>query len=214
MQSTEREKKQAELHELRVRVAQLEAELEESPPHWQADDFYLAYYATAGFMLGMIAACASLLFNILGSLVVGQHWLKLIQVYLTFPLGAQGLEMDGWLALTIGCCLYIGTGMVLGVPFFVLLHYFTRNGSVVTRMLVASALAISMWIVHFYGILAWLQPMLFEGNWIVEQIPWYVGAMTHLVYGWTMVAVYPLGRYTPYRRQTDPESSGVAGAAN
>jgi hypothetical protein len=48
-----------------------------------------------------------------------------------------------------------------------------------------------------------LQPLLFGGNWIVEQIPWWVGALTHLVYGWTMVVVYPLGRYVPYHRQTD-----------
>lgn len=217
MDPSERNTKLAELHDLRLRVRELEQELQESPPHWQADEFYLAYYATAGFMLGMIAAAASLLFNIVGSLAVGQHWLKLIQVYLTFPLGEQGLQMDGWLALTIGCCLYLGTGMILGVPFYVLLHWLTRNGTLANRITVASALAISMWLVHFYGILIWLQPLLFGGNWIVDQIPWIVGMLTHLVYGWTMVAVYPLGRYTPYRRQTDHNEDNVAdpaGAAN
>ena len=60
-----------------------------------------------------------------------------------------------------------------------------------------------MWFVHFYLILAWLQPLLFGGNWIVEQIPWWVGAGTHLVYGWTLVLLYPLGRYVPYHRPTD-----------
>ena len=29
-------------------------------------------------------------------------------------------EMDGGLILTIGCCLYLGTGMVLGIPFHII----------------------------------------------------------------------------------------------
>lgn len=201
--------KELELAELKSRVEQLELELQQGPGHWQADNFYLAYYATAGFILGMIAAVVSLMFNVFGSVLIGQHWLKLIQVYLTFPMGEAGLQMDGWLALTVGCCLYIGTGMVLGVPFHVLMGWLTRDSSLVHRILVASALAVSMWLVHFYGILFWLQPMLFGGAWIVELIPWYVAAVTHLVYGWTMVAVYPLGEYAPYRRQTDLQSAGA-----
>ena len=62
-----------------------------------------------------------------------------------------------------------------------------------------SLLALGVWLVNFYGILSWLQPLLFGGRWIVEQIPWWVAALTHLVFGWTMLIVYPLGRYTPYR---------------
>ena len=107
------------------------------------------------------------------------------------------------MTLTIGCCLYIGTGMLLGVPFHLLLTLFTGEATLQRRLLLASALAISMWLVHFYLILIWLQPLLFGGNWIVEQIPWWVAALTHLVYGWTMAIVYPLGQYVPYRRQTE-----------
>ena len=56
----------------------------------------------------------------------------------------------------------------------------------------ASGLAIAVWLVNFYGILSWLQPLLFGGNWIVERIPWWVAAATHLVFGWTMlVALSP-----------------------
>ena len=28
----------------------------------------------------------------------------------------------------------------------------------------------------------------------------WVGALTHLVFGWTMAIVYPLGEFVPYRR--------------
>jgi hypothetical protein len=203
MDTPERQAMIDELAQLRQRAAQLEAELGQPPPHWQASGFYTAYYSTAGFVLGMFGAVTSLLFNVVGSALFEQHPLRLIQVYLTFPLGERALELNDGLTLTIGCCLYIGTGMLLGVPFHVLLAWFTDRKSIGVRFAVASVLALSMWVGHFYLVLAWLQPLLIGGNWIVEQVDWWVGALTHLVYGWTMVLVYPLGTYVPYRRQTE-----------
>lgn len=203
MDVADRHERQAELERLRDRVVQLERELATDERPWQATEFYTAYYATTGFLLGSIGAATSLLFNVVGSTLVGQHPLKLIQVYLTFPLGERALQLESGLTLTIGCCLYLGTGMLLGVPFHVLLAWFAGwNSSLQRRLTIASALAGSMWLVHFYVILAVIQPLLFGGNWIVQLIPWWVGALTHLVYGWTMALVYPLGTYTPYRLQT------------
>ncbi len=66
-----------------------------------------------------------------------------------------------------------------------------------------SALSIAVWLVNFYLILAWLQPLLFGGNWIVTEVPAWVAALTHLVFGWTMVLVYPFGIYVPYRVQSE-----------
>jgi hypothetical protein len=203
MDSADRQHKLDELAELQRRVAELQREVHAPPEHWQAERFYTAYYATTGFMLGMFGAATSLLFNVVGSALVEQHPLRLIQIYLTFPLGGRALELDGGLTMVIGCCLYIGTGMLLGAPFHLLLTWATAESKVSYRYLVATILATSMWFVHFYLILAWLQPLLFEGNWIVEQIPWWIGLFTHLIYGWTMALVYPLGQYVPYRRQTE-----------
>jgi hypothetical protein len=203
MDSADRQHKLDELAELQRRVAQLQVEAHAPPAHWQADRFYTAYYATTGFMLGMFGAATSLLFNVVGSALVEQHPLRLIQIYLTFPLGEQALELEGGLTLVIGCCLYIATGMLLGAPFHLLLTWATSGSKVSYRYLVATILAASMWLVHFYLILAWLQPVLFGGNWIVELIPWWVGLLTHLIYGWTMALVYPLGQYVPYRRQSE-----------
>lgn len=203
MDSDEREAKQAELEQLRQRVVQLESELEGKPAHWEATQFYTSYYATTGFVLGMFGAVTSLVFNVVGSAFVGGHPLQLIQIYLTFPLGERALELDGGLALTVGCCLYIGTGMLLGVPFHVLLVWITDKASFGFRIGVATLLAAGMWLVHFYLILSWLQPLLFGGSWIVDMIPWWIGLITHLIYGWTMAIVFPLGLYVPYRRQTE-----------
>lgn len=203
MDTAERQAKRAELKKLRRRVIELERELETAPPHWQATNFYTAYYATTGFMLGAFGAFTSLLFNVVGSALVEQHPLRLIQIYLTFPLAERALELEGGLALAIGCCLYISTGMLLGAPFQVLMARTVGNGSIYQRVAMATILATSMWVIHFYAILSWLQPLLFGGRWIVELIPVWIGLLTHLVYGWTMAVVFPLGRYVPYRRQTE-----------
>ena len=77
---------------LRARIKELEAEIaaDESKRGWHASGYYTAYYATAGFMLGIFGAMASLLFNVICAPIAGKTPLELIRVYLTFPLGEQG----------------------------------------------------------------------------------------------------------------------------
>ena len=73
MEDSSRKDITRELTELRERVSELESELREPPTsRWQASGYYPAYSATAGFLLGSIAAGASLLFNVIGSLIVGK----------------------------------------------------------------------------------------------------------------------------------------------
>jgi len=196
-----------ELADLRRRVAELEAEIEreQSTNGGWKHRYYTGYYATAGFMLGMIGALASLVFNIVGSLMwqrlggQAQNPLRLIQVYLTFPLGAAALQIDNGMTLAIGCCLYLATGMLYGIFFHLALTRLTASARFVDRFFVVTILALAVWLVNFYGVLSWLQPLLLGGNWIVELVPWWVAALTHLVFGWTMLLVYPWGLYVPYR---------------
>jgi hypothetical protein len=194
---------QSELERLRKRVEQLEEAAVLVEPHsrqWTRE-YYLSYYATTGFFLGMIAAVMSLAFNVVGSLLVGQHPLQLIKVYLTFGAGEKALrpELESGLVLAIGCCLYIATGMLLGVPFQVVLSRFADKATLAKRLLLASALGLAIWIVNYYLLLSWMQPLLFGGNWIIRLVPWWVAALTHLVFAWTMAALYPLGTFEPYR---------------
>jgi hypothetical protein len=201
---------QRELSDLRARVAELEEEATATEPpslEWTRG-YYLTYYATTGFFLGMVAAVASLVFNMVGALVVGLHPLQLIRVYLTFGMGGRALDLhlhggEGGLMLIIGCCLYIATGMLLGTLFQVVLSRFAGQAGLSQRMVLASALALTVWIVNYYLLLSWIQPLLFGGNWIVALIPWWVAALTHLVFGWTMALVYPLGTFEPYRVRMD-----------
>jgi hypothetical protein len=201
--------KHREFEELKQRVVQLEQELEEAAPRWQPVGFYPAYQATAGFLLGIVGAGAALLTNVICAPIAGKHPLELIRVYLTFPLGERALALadpvgggqtvsDG-MVLAFGCCLYLGTGMLLGVPFQLLLSWLGEKASLARRLMVATIFAIGIWLVGFYLILSWLQPLLFGGNWIVDSryLPWWVAAGTHLVFGWTMALIAPWGRLEP-----------------
>jgi hypothetical protein len=203
------ESKQHELAELRSRIADLERELASAEPRgdWTSS-YYLTYYATTGFFLGMVGALTSLVFNIAGATLAGKDPLQLIKVYLTFGLGEKALDpgFDDGLALTIGICLYIATGMLLGIPFQVVLSRYAAQATLGARLLYASGLALLIWFVNFYLLLSWIQPLLFGGHWITDQqqLPWWVAVTTHLVFGWTMAIIYPLGTFQPYRLQTEP----------
>lgn len=194
------EAKQQELAALQLRVAQLEREVHQisASEVWTPPRFYTAYELLGGMVLGLIGAGASLLFNVIGSLMTGRHALEIIRVYLTFPMGEAALKLESDFALAAGVCLYLMTGMVGGIPIHMILGRFFKNASGMVRFLAASVLGVGVWLVNFYGVLYWLQPMLIGGRWIVDNIPVYVAVSTHLVFAWTMLAVHRLGQFVPY----------------
>lgn len=191
--------KASELEQLRAQVSALESEIAETiqPDAWVPKSYYATYHILAGMVLGLAGAITSLLFNIVGAAMVGKHPLELIRVYLTFPLGEKAMTLDSGFALAAGCCLYLGTGMIGGIPFHLILSRYCSRSSLGVRFVVASVLAIGVWLVNFYGVIAWLQPLLIGGSWIIQKIPIYVAVSTHLVFGWTMLAVDQWGRFIP-----------------
>ena len=214
-QATEAKKRR--LEELRDQAKRLEAELDVSDANldreWRPTEFYAAYYATTGFMLGIFGAIGSLLFNVIGSVFVGKTPLELIRIYLTFPLGENALKLSTEAAaktyavsdhviLAFGCCLYLGMGMLLGIPVYLAVAKFAPRGPFVKRLAIGAIAALLIWVVNFYGILSWLQPLLFGGRWILDSslLPWWVAAAQHAVFGLIVAALYPLGEYDPYRR--------------
>ena len=56
-----------------------------------------------------------------------------------------------------------------------------------------------MWIVNFYLILSWLQPRLVGEAYVLELMPAWIAALTHVIYGVTLGLLQPLGRFVPYR---------------
>lgn len=207
--------KREELEQLRLRTAELERELGQSGDDaavgWPPRGFYGMYYATTGFLLGAISAAVSLLVNIALAPLAGKSSLELIKVYLTFPMGARALQLNdaagGDLILALGCTLYIGTGMLLGVPlYWLMVRICGASASLQKRAVVGAVIAVGLWLIAFYGVLNWFQPLLLGGNWITDPqvLPPWVAAGTHVVFGLTMALLYPLGLFTPYQPPTAP----------
>jgi hypothetical protein len=202
----------AQVARLQDEAARLQAEIDAEQfgriaGEWARRGYYLTYYATAGFFLGMMAALVSLMFNIIGASVAGKDPLQIIRVYLTFGMGDKALDpaFENGLALAMGCVLYIATGMLLGIIFHVVLSRYAAQSGLLGRLMLASVVALAIWLVNFYLLISWIQPLLFGGNWIVDNrhLPWWVALATHLVFGWTMALIYPWGEFRPYRLQTE-----------
>lgn len=188
-----------ELVALEARLEQLRATLDDprGEARWWPPRFYLAYHVVVGSILGLFAAGASLLFNVVGALAVGKHPLQLIRVYLTFPLGERALQLEDGFAMSTGVLLYLATGMVLGAALHAIGQRFFAEARLPRRLLLATVAAVALWLLGYYAILSWLQPLLFGGGWIVSEVPVAVAAATHLVFTWSLTLLAFLGRFEP-----------------
>jgi len=65
-------------------------------------------------------------------------------------------------------------------------------------LLVSVGFGVLLWIVTFYGVIAWLQPMLVGQAFILQMMPVWVALLTHVVYGLTLGVLQPMGRFVPY----------------
>jgi len=168
---------------------------------WPPQGFYWMFHIVAGATLGLFGAAASLLVNIIGATLTGLPAFKLIQVYLTFPMGERALalssEQDGGVVLFVGSLLYLITGSLYGIAFHLVMRLYFPKSGFGKKLAIGSGIGLALWIINFYLILSWLQPVLLGGNWIVSMIPIWVGAGTHLVFAWTMVLVESWGRFEP-----------------
>lgn len=193
---------QAETNNL-IASLQEEASIKHPDESWPPKSFYLWYHVTTGSILGGVGAIVSLLFNVVGSVIFDKHPFELIRIFMTFPMGGSALTSDSATALVVGIILYIGTGACYGVIFEVIMAKYFKASSRMTRILAAITIGISIWLLNFYAILSWLQPMLFDGNWIISMIPFWVAALTHIVFALTMVAIGEWGHFeaTDYKRQ-------------
>jgi mono/diheme cytochrome c family protein len=180
-----------------IRQLQLSAEAEAGAP-WPPRGYYLLWHVVIGMMLGTLGAGVSLLANVVGAPLFGKPPLELIRVYLTFPMGERALSAETGLVLTVGCGLYLLTGALYGIAFHLLMSTTFKDASPGKRFAAATAMGLGLWLVNFYLVLSWLQPLLLGDNWIVRLVPLWVAAATHLAFAWTMFVVEFWGRFVPY----------------
>lgn len=189
------------LDEHRDAIRRLEAEdASAAVSDWPPQGFYFVWHLVIGMTLGGLGALVSLAFNFICAPLFGQPSMQLVRVYLTFPMGERALEAEQGLALFVGSLLYLITGAAYGVVFHLFLRQF-RERSVGQRFFLATFFGLAIWITNFYLLLSWLQPLLLGDNWIVRLVPFWVAALTHLAFVWTMFVGEIWGRFEPYRVQ-------------
>jgi hypothetical protein len=173
---------------------------------WVPLRFYTAYYVTSGLLIGIGAAWATLLLNMLGSLSIHGDAFKLLRVYGTFFFGSDAMETNraAILMLTVG--VHTLTGAVCGAPIHVVLSRWKPDLSLRGRVLAGAVLGVVMWLVNFYGVLSWLQPRLVGSAIILEEMPASVAAANHVAFAVLVVLMQPLGAFTVQRGAGDEEA--------
>jgi len=186
-----------EIESHRRRIEALEADLHatEHPAGWIPERFYLAYHALAGIIIGAIAAWAALAMNALGSQLIHGDPFRLMRYYATiFTGGIEETNRASVLVMAIG--MHTITGAMCGAPIHVVFSRFFPRRPLPSRAAWGAGLGTVMWLVNLYAILSWLQPLL-VGKFYINEIPFWVAALTHIAFTVTVLLVQPLGTFDP-----------------
>jgi hypothetical protein len=190
----------ARIAEHRTAIAALEAQLpgRVAAPSWPPAGFYLTYYVVAGTILGILGSITSFACHVLGSLVVHQDPLRVLRVWGTMFLGPDALVTNDLDFFMLVATVHFSIGAAAGAVFHVVVNRWVPDRSGL-QIVLGAAYGLLMWIVNFYVVIAWLQPLLVGKAYILEMMPAGVAAATHVVYGLTLGLLQPLGRFVAYR---------------
>lgn len=198
-----REELHAEIAKHRDAIARLEARLEQiegpkPPDPWPPEGFYLTYYVVAGLMLGVLGSLVSFGANVVGSILLEQDPLLFLRVYGTVFLGKEALVTQDLNFFMLVAVVHFSVGAVAGAVFHVLVSLYTPERAAITIAL-GAAYGLLIWVVNFYVVIEWLQTSLYGEAYVLQLMPAWVAALTHMLYGVTLGVLQPLGRFVPYR---------------
>lgn len=194
-----------EIAEQRAQLARLEQQLsqaEDTPattrPGWPPKGFYLTYYVVAGLMIGVLGSLTSFLANVVGSLLLEQDPLLFLRVYGTVFLGPEALTTHDLNFFMLVAVVHFSLGAVAGAVYHVLVNAFVPDRAGL-QIGLGALYGLLLWVVNFYVVILWIQTSVFGQAYVLELMPAWVAALTHVVYGVTLGVLQPLGRFVPYR---------------
>jgi len=183
----------------RAAIAELEAQLSRpASGSWPPVGFYFTFYIVAGLTIGILGSTASFLFHVIGSLLVKQDPLLFLRVYGTVFLGAKALTTEDLNFFMLVAVVHFSVGASAGAVFQVFVSRFVPD-RLPLQIALGAAYGVLMWLVNFYVVFSWLQPRLVGQAYVLQLMPWWIAAFTHLLYGLTIGALQPLARFVPYR---------------
>jgi hypothetical protein len=97
---------------------------------------------------------------------------------------------------------HVIVGAVGGAVFHVIINRMFADRSSGHKVLCGALFGCAIWLINFYGIIWWLQPFLVGQAYILRLMPFWVAALTHIIYGLTLGLLQPLGRFIPYTPPT------------
>jgi len=197
----------------RRKIEELEEELEQLArpgPAWIPERFYTAYHALAGIVIGALAAWISLALNALGSLILLGDPFRLMKYYATIFTGDL-TEANRAAELMVAIGIHTITGSLCGAPIHVVASRYFPGRGLITRVAWGVLLGLVMWVVNFYAVLSWLQPLL-VGRFYIGEIPIWVAALTHVSFAVTVLVLQPLGEFDARSHAPEgatPPASGI-----
>lgn len=206
----QREQILRQIEEQRTVLLSLEAQLLESAAPtprtaapWPPKGFYLTYYVVAGLLIGILGSLTSFLCNVVGSLLLEKDPLLFLRVYGTVFLGPKAMVTDDLNFFMLVAVVHFSVGAIAGAVFHVLVNFYVpdRGGLQIGLGVLYGLL---MWVLNFYVAIVWLQHELYGTAYVLQLMPAWVAALTHVVYGLTLGLLQPLGRFVPYRVQEVP----------
>lgn len=192
-----------EIAEHRKAIAELEARLSEGSDaeikRWPPQGFYYTYYVVSGILIGLLGATASFIFNVVGSRLVNQDTMQFLRVFGTLFIGKEALATQDLTFLMLVLMVHFSVGAIAGAVFHVLLNRFFQDRTSGFKILSGGVFGILLWIANFYLVISWLQPMAVGEAYILQMMPFWVAALTHIVYGITLGIFQPIGKFIAYQ---------------
>ena len=147
------------------------------------------YFGTVGAVAGFLASIAILGSDVIVARFMGFSPFMLLRYYATIREGSTALLMSSWTFFLNAFVMHMAVGSALGAVFVLIVSgrpAFQRWDRYVGAGI---AFGLTVWIVNFYFLLSWIQPLINGRAYILESIPWWVGAGTHAIYGLTLAVV-------------------------
>ena len=153
------------------------------------EEWSFVYLGTVGALAGFLGSLTSLAANLLGAWALGIERLMLLRVYATIFEGSDALQLENTSFVAEVLLIHMIVGAMFGVVFVTLASRFLQSRQLVHYAAAGGGFGLLLWIGNFYLILSWLQPLISGDAYIVENIPWWVAALTHSCYGLTLAVV-------------------------
>ena len=147
------------------------------------------YFGTIGAVAGFLGSLAMIAADILAAQVMGKPPFMMLRVYATLRDGAGALSLSDWTSFLSAFVMHLALGSALGAIFALSFSGRARYQSAGHYLSAGLVFGLSIWIINFYLLLSWIQPLINGREYILSNIPWWVAAITHALYGLTLAAV-------------------------